>query len=89
MATLLVAGYRINHSGMLLLCLVSMTTFVAAQLDQWNYRGTENNNGNNDYGPKDWGKVKCNNPDTCVSWLLTRTWVSFESSRYLDHLFGV
>jgi hypothetical protein len=34
--------------------------------DQFNYRSTSTSP-NNDYGPEEWGKVRCGDLDTCVS----------------------
>lgn len=54
----------------LLLLTLSSSNVVTAQsnLDLFNYHGTTtSSNGMNDYGPKDWAKVKCSDLDTCVS----------------------
>ena len=40
---------------------------VANDTDQFNYRETDTSGANNDYGPKDWGKVTCSDVLTCVS----------------------
>lgn len=42
--------------------LVCLLATVAAD-DLFNYRSTSGN----DYGPEDWGKVSCDNLETCVS----------------------
>jgi hypothetical protein len=55
------------------LALVSIATLVNAQssefssanFDQFNYRATDQSV-NNDYGPEDWSRVRCNDFDTCV-----------------------
>lgn len=41
-------------------------------LDLFNYKGSISaidNNGIPEYGPSDWGEIKCPNPDICVSFI--------------------
>jgi hypothetical protein len=50
--------------------LIASSTVIRAQnnLDLFNYHGTvTTSNGLNDYGPKDWSKVRCSDLDSCVS----------------------
>lgn len=35
--------------------------------DRFNYRDSDSYESHNDFGPKDWGRIQCNNKDTCVS----------------------
>jgi len=47
--------------------LASLWTTILAQeanLDQFNYRETVDN----DYGPEQWGRVRCGNLDECLGW---------------------
>lgn len=61
----------------LLLCQVTMKLLILVVLarsgsgqneDQFNYRETVGN----DYGPRDWGSVECEDLETCVSYPSTR-----------------
>jgi hypothetical protein len=64
-----------SSQALLLLPLVVVLVAVSAQqsnitgrnLDQFTYGDTDTSGDNNIYGPKDWGKIQCPNPDTCVS----------------------
>jgi hypothetical protein len=38
----------------------------AQTYDLFNYGDTKEDGNINDYGPKDWGKISCNDVDTCV-----------------------
>lgn len=48
----------------LLLCLAALPRFCLGQEDLFNYRETEGN----DYGPRDWEEVECDDTDTCPGW---------------------
>jgi hypothetical protein len=47
--------------------LLVAASVIALDTDQFSYRDTVTGSPNNVYGPKDWGKVKCSEVDTCVS----------------------
>jgi hypothetical protein len=61
---------RVSAAALVAAALVSL---ASAQVDtsgnnydQFNYRSTSTSP-NNDYGPEEWGKVRCGDLDTCVS----------------------